>query len=260
MAIRLGDDAPDFTADSTEGPDQLPRVEGRQLGRALLAPQGLHPGLHHRARPGRRRSSPSSTSATSRSWACRSTAWPTTRSGARTSTDVTGSKLNFPLLGRPGPQGRRPLRHDPPERQRHPHRALGVRDRPGQQGEAHPHLPRVHRPELRRAPPGHRLAAAHRQAQGGHAGRLEERRGRHHRARRRPTRTPRSSTPRAGTRRSPTCGWSSSRADPQGEAERPPPAGVVDAELGEAAVGLLTTRSRRRPPPGPTPPSRRPGG
>ena len=30
--------------------DQLPRLDRRQLGRPVLAPEGLHPGLHHRAR------------------------------------------------------------------------------------------------------------------------------------------------------------------------------------------------------------------
>jgi peroxiredoxin len=37
-----------------------------------------------------------------------------------------------------------------------------------------PHLPGLHRPQLRRDPPRDRLAAAHRQAQGGHPGELEE--------------------------------------------------------------------------------------
>ena len=50
MALQLGDTAPDFEAETTEGPDQLPRVDRRLLGRALLPSQGLHPGLHDRAR------------------------------------------------------------------------------------------------------------------------------------------------------------------------------------------------------------------
>ncbi len=36
-----------------EGIDPLPRVARRQLGRAVLAPQGLHAGMHHRAGRGR---------------------------------------------------------------------------------------------------------------------------------------------------------------------------------------------------------------
>src|SRR5690606_16638977 len=35
------------------GDDRLLRLEGRQLGGALLAPQGLHPGVLHGARSGR---------------------------------------------------------------------------------------------------------------------------------------------------------------------------------------------------------------
>ena len=52
-ALQLGDDAPDFTADTTEGTDPLPRMARRQLGRAVLPPEGLHAGVHHRARRGR---------------------------------------------------------------------------------------------------------------------------------------------------------------------------------------------------------------
>ena len=44
---------------------------------------------------------------------------------------------------RPRQEGRRPLRHDPPERERHRHGALRVRHRPRQEGEAHDHLPAV---------------------------------------------------------------------------------------------------------------------
>ena len=53
MAIQLGDIAPDFTADSTEGEITLLRLPRRRLGHPVLAPEGLHPGLHHRARRGR---------------------------------------------------------------------------------------------------------------------------------------------------------------------------------------------------------------
>ena len=48
--------------------------------------------------------------------------------------ETQGQALNFPLDRRPGPQGCRPLRHDPPERQRHAHGALGLHHRPGQEG------------------------------------------------------------------------------------------------------------------------------
>ena len=64
MGLRLGDTAPDFTADTTAGHAQLPRVAGRLVGRPVQPPQGLHAGLHDRARlhgPHRSRSSRSAT-------------------------------------------------------------------------------------------------------------------------------------------------------------------------------------------------------
>ena len=59
--------------------------------------------------------------------------------------ETQGTALNFPLIADPEREGRRPLRHDPPERQRHAHGALGVRDRPRQEGQADHHLPGEHR-------------------------------------------------------------------------------------------------------------------
>jgi len=52
---------------------------------------------------------------------------------------------------------------------------------PGQEGQADPGLSDDHRPQFRRSAARHRLAATHREAQGGNAGELEEWRGRHHR-------------------------------------------------------------------------------
>ena len=185
------------------GPDQLPRVEGRQLGRALLAPEGLHAGVHHRAGPrGRAQARVRQAQREGRR--------PVGRRRRRSTTtwsqdieDVTGSAAELPAPRRPRSQGRRPLRHDPPERQRHAHGALGVRGRPGQQGEADAHLPGVDRPQLRRDPPRHRLAAADRQAQGRDAGRLEAGRGRHHRHRRVRRRGQGRSSPTARTTKKP---------------------------------------------------------
>ena len=45
----INDTAPDFEAETTQGRSVF--TNGRQfLGRLVLASQGLHPGLHHRAR------------------------------------------------------------------------------------------------------------------------------------------------------------------------------------------------------------------
>ena len=52
-----------------------------------------------------------------------------------------------------------------------------------QQGSPHHHLSRVHGSQLRRDPAGDRFATTDRQVQGGHTGQLEARRRRHHRSR-----------------------------------------------------------------------------
>ena len=48
--LAINSDAPDFEAQTTEGPIQLSRVAGQFLGRDLFASQGLHAGVHDRAR------------------------------------------------------------------------------------------------------------------------------------------------------------------------------------------------------------------
>ena len=70
-------------------------------------------------------------------------------------------------------------------------RAERVRDRPGQEDQAGPGLPDDDRAQLRRGAAGRRLAAADRQAQGGHAGQLEAGRGRRSSPARSPTTRPR---------------------------------------------------------------------
>ena len=128
--------------------------------------------------------------------------------------ETQGTAVELPADRRSRPQGRRPLRHDPPERQRHHDRALGVRHRSRQQGQAHPDLPGEHRSQLRRDPARHRLAAAHRQPQGRHAGRLEARRGRDHRAGGL-RRGGQGEVRQASTPSSPTCAPSRSRSSRQ---------------------------------------------
>ena len=64
MGLSIGDTAPDFEAATTQGTDQVPRLDRRLVGGAVLAPQGLHPGLHHRARLHGQAASPSSNAAT----------------------------------------------------------------------------------------------------------------------------------------------------------------------------------------------------
>ena len=50
MAVRLGDTAPDFTAQTTQGEINFHEWLGDSWGVLFSHPEGLHPGLHDRAR------------------------------------------------------------------------------------------------------------------------------------------------------------------------------------------------------------------
>ena len=50
MALQIGDIAPDFEAETTEGRIRFHEWLGDLLGRALLPSEGLHAGLHDRTR------------------------------------------------------------------------------------------------------------------------------------------------------------------------------------------------------------------
>ena len=50
MGLRINETAPDFTAETTQGTIQFPRMDRRRLGRAVLASEEFHAGLHDRAR------------------------------------------------------------------------------------------------------------------------------------------------------------------------------------------------------------------
>ena len=183
MTLQLGDIAPDFEADTTRRPHPLPRVARQFLGRAVLAPEGLHPGLHHRARlhgedqAGIRQ-------------ARRQDHRPQRRSG-RPPREVGGRHQGDARRRAELSDDRRPdagdleaLRHAAGEHDRHvagphagrqPDGAQRVRHRPGQEDQAHPGLSDDHGPQFRRGAARHRFAAADRQASGGDPGRTGSR-------------------------------------------------------------------------------------
>jgi alkyl hydroperoxide reductase subunit AhpC len=50
MGLRINDTVPNFTAETDQGTDPVPRLDRRQLGDPVQPPQGFHPGLHDRVR------------------------------------------------------------------------------------------------------------------------------------------------------------------------------------------------------------------
>ena len=189
MALTINDTAPDFEGRHDRGRDQVPRLDRRLVGGALLAPEGLHAGLHHRARlhgedPARVRPAQREDH--------RALGRPHERPrglGRRHRGDP-GRAPNYPIIGDADfalsklygmlpadTSGDAKATH----RGRQPDRAQRLRHRPRQEGQARPHLPDDDRPQLRRGAARHRLAPAHREAQGRDARQLEAGRRRHHR-------------------------------------------------------------------------------
>ena len=142
MAIRLGDTAPDFEADTTQGKIRLPRMARGLVGRAVQPPQGFHPGVHHRARPGRGAEARVRQAQREGDRPLGRPGGVAREVGGRHRRD-TGHRRQLPDDRRLRPRRVRPVRHDPPERQRHAHGTLRVRDRAGQEGQALDHLPGV---------------------------------------------------------------------------------------------------------------------
>ena len=136
MALQLGDEAPDFTAETTEGPIDFHKWLGNGWGVLFSHPKDFTPvcttelgrvvGAQARVRQaqrqGRRRSR-SIRSSSHKDW-------------ANDIKETQGHALNFPLIADPDKKVANLYGMIHPERERHGHGALGVRDRPRQEDQA----------------------------------------------------------------------------------------------------------------------------
>ena len=220
---------------------------GDKLGDPVLAPEGLHAGVHDRARlHGQDRARVHQ--------AQRQADRPLGRPGRQPQQvgqghrGDAGREGQLPDDRRHRPQGRQALQHAAGRGGRHlrrPHRrhqrdrALGLHHRPRQEDQADADLPDDDRPQLRRDPARARLDAAHREAQGRDAGELEAGRGRDHRRLGDATRTRRSCSPKASRPSSRTCARCASRAEWR-RARR------VAARLRARCRGVGSRRDQRR--------------
>ena len=135
MSIRLGDEAPNFKADTTKGPLEFYQWKGNNWAVLFSHPKDFTPVCTTEL---------GAVAALKGEFDKRNTKViglsvdplesHTTWEGDIK--DVTGHTRQLPDDRRSRPEDRGPLRHDPPERQRHDDRPLGVRRRPRQQGQA----------------------------------------------------------------------------------------------------------------------------
>ncbi len=160
MAIRLGDDAPNFTADTTDGTIDFYDWKGDSWAVLFSHPADF---------------TPVCTTELGRTAALKDEFDKRNVKAIAVSVDsvdnhkgwepdiaeVTGSTVNFPLIADSDHKVSELYDMIHPGRGRLEHGPFGVHHRPEQQGAPDAHLPEVSRSQLRRDHPGHRRAAGH---------------------------------------------------------------------------------------------------
>src|SRR6266702_4415080 len=180
MAVRIGDEAPDFTAETTEGKIRFHEWIGDKWAILFSHPKDFTPvcttelGYMAKLKPefDKRNTKIIGLSidpvSDHNKW-------------VNDIKETQGTAVNYPMIGDPDlhvaklydmihPNASGGQRHDP----------LGVHDRPRQESEGDARLPDERGQKLRRGSAPPRLAAAERQTRGGDAGELEAGRGRDH--------------------------------------------------------------------------------
>ena len=159
MAIRLGDEAPDFTAETTEGTINFHEYLGDSWGVLFSHPKDFTPvcttelGAFSKAKA----------DFDKRDTKLIGLSVDDVASHGKWAGDIEetqGQALNFPLIGDEDRKVADLYDMIHPERERHRHGEVGVHHRTGQEGQADPHLSRLHRSQRERDPAGARLIAA----------------------------------------------------------------------------------------------------